>query len=47
MVGEGVWPEARIAEVLSSKNRAVAGPTAPPGGLYFMRVGYEQDLGLS
>jgi tRNA pseudouridine38-40 synthase len=47
MVGEGVWPESRIAEVLSSKNRAVAGPTAPPGGLYFMSVGYEQDLGLS
>jgi tRNA pseudouridine38-40 synthase len=47
LVGEGVWPEGRIAEVLAARNRAVAGPTAPAAGLYFVSVGYEQDLGLT
>jgi tRNA pseudouridine38-40 synthase len=47
MVGEGSWPESRVAEVLAARNRAVAGPTAPAGGLYFVSVGYESDLGLT
>ncbi len=47
MVGEGLWPESRLAEILAAQNRAVAGPTAPPEGLYLVSVGYEQDLGLS
>ena len=47
MVGEGAWPEARVAEVLAAQNRAVAGPTAPAEGLYFVSVGYETDLGLT
>jgi tRNA pseudouridine38-40 synthase len=47
MVGEGVWPESRVAEVLAAQNRAVAGPTAPAEGLYFVSVGYEFDLGLT
>lgn len=46
MVGEGAWPESRVAEVLSAKNRAVAGPTAPAEGLYFVSVGYAPDLPL-
>jgi tRNA pseudouridine38-40 synthase len=46
MVGEGAWPESRIAEVLAAQNRAVAGPTAPAEGLYLVGVGYEQDLDL-
>ena len=47
MVGEGVWPEARIAEVLAAKDRAAGGPTAPSAGLYLVSVGYAEDLGLS
>jgi tRNA pseudouridine38-40 synthase len=46
MVGEGAWPESRVAEVLLAKNRAVAGPTAPAEGLYFVSVGYAPDLAL-
>jgi len=46
MVGEGSWPEARIAEVLAGRDRAVAGPTAPAAGLYFVSVGYPQELAL-
>jgi tRNA pseudouridine38-40 synthase len=47
MVGEGSWPESRIAEVLAAKNRAVAGPTAPAEGLYLVSIGYEKDLLLT
>jgi tRNA U38,U39,U40 pseudouridine synthase TruA len=36
-----------VAEVLAAQNRAVAGPTAPAEGLYFVSVGYEFDLGLT
>jgi len=46
MVGEGSWPEARVAEVLDAKNRAVAGPTAPAEGLYFTAVAYDPPLDL-
>ncbi len=44
MVGEGTWPEQRVAEVLAARDRAVAGPTAPAEGLYFVSVTYEQDV---
>jgi tRNA pseudouridine38-40 synthase len=47
MVGEGAWPESRIAEILAAQNRAVAGPTAPAAGLYLVNIGYAQDLGLT
>jgi tRNA pseudouridine38-40 synthase len=47
MVGEGTWPESRIAEILAAQNRAVAGPTAPAEGLYLVNIGYAQDLGLT
>ncbi len=44
LVGEGVWPEARVADVLATKDRAVAGPTAPACGLYLMAVGYPAEI---
>jgi tRNA pseudouridine38-40 synthase len=39
-VGRGFWPETQIADVLSAMDRKLAGPTAPPQGLFLMRVTY-------
>ena len=33
LVGEGRWPEAAVAAALAARDRAAAGPTAPPEGL--------------
>ncbi len=44
LVGEGAWPEARLAAALAAKDRAAAGPTAPPGGLYLTSVSYQASL---
>jgi len=46
-VGEGTWPESRIAEVLETRSRAAAGPTAPAEGLYLVSIGYPQQLALA
>jgi tRNA pseudouridine38-40 synthase len=43
LVGEGRMPAHRVAQILAAKNRAKAGPTAPPEGLYFTAVRYEPD----
>ena len=43
LVGQGAWPEARIAQALAVQDRAAAGPTAPPYGLTLLRVGYAID----
>ncbi len=40
-VGDGRRTAASILELLASGNRAAAGPTAPPGGLYLVRVDYD------
>ena len=40
LVGLGRRPEGWVAEVLASEARAAAGPTAPPQGLFLVRVNY-------
>jgi tRNA pseudouridine38-40 synthase len=45
-VGEGARPVEWLAELLGSRDRRAAGPTAAPGGLYFARVDYPAGLGL-
>src|SRR5919112_4111063 len=40
LVGLGRWPEARVAQALAAEDRRVAGPTAPPQGLFLVRVQY-------
>ncbi len=46
MVGDGSWPETRIAEILAARNRAAAGAMAPAEGLYLLNVGYARPIFL-
>lgn len=39
-VGSGRWAPGRMADILAARDRAAAGPTAPPGGLCLMAVHY-------
>ena len=39
-VGNGRIEPARVSEILASGDRTLAGPTAPPGGLYLVEVLY-------
>jgi len=39
-IGRGKLPESRIEEILETKNRVLAGPTAPAKGLCLMKVEY-------
>ena len=39
-VGRGYWPEEKVRQVLEIQDRREAGPTAPPQGLFLMRVTY-------
>jgi len=45
-VGAGARPEHWIAEVLAGRDRTLAGPTAPPQGLVFLRPLYPPEWGL-
>ncbi|WP_341704717.1 tRNA pseudouridine(38-40) synthase TruA [Ferrovibrio sp.] len=40
LVGEGRWTAADVRAALEKCDRRAAGPTAPPEGLYLMRVDY-------
>ena len=41
-VGRGHRPPAWILDVLASRDRTRAGPTAPPQGLFLMAVAYDE-----
>ena len=40
LVGRGKWRPEQVAEALAARDRAAAGPTAPPDGLYLVAVDY-------
>ncbi len=40
LVGEGRWSPQDVADALEKRDRAAAGPTAPPDGLYLRSVRY-------
>ena len=39
-VGRGLWPVEQVAKVLHAMDRRLAGPTAPPEGLFLLNVEY-------
>jgi tRNA pseudouridine38-40 synthase len=43
-VGRGFWPEEQLAHILQAGDRTQAGPTAPPQGLFLVRVTYERRV---
>ncbi len=43
LVGEGKWPPAAVAAALAARDRATAGPTAPPYGLTLLSVIFAAD----
>ncbi len=45
-IGKGRHPPEWAAEVLAARNRACAGVTAPPSGLYLMGVEYPAEFAL-
>lgn len=45
-VGRGRMRPGAMGEILSAKDRRLAGPTAPPDGLYLVEVFYDRDRGI-
>jgi tRNA pseudouridine38-40 synthase len=43
-IGEGNWEPTIMKSILNAKDRTLAGPTAPPEGLYLERVDYPENL---
>ncbi|MDP6419564.1 MAG: tRNA pseudouridine(38-40) synthase TruA [Candidatus Krumholzibacteria bacterium] len=43
-IGRGRWEAEKMGEILESRSRQEAGDTAPPQGLYLMRVEYPKEL---
>lgn len=41
---EGKLDPAEIPDILTSRNRTLAGPTAPPDGLYMTNLWYDEDV---
>jgi tRNA pseudouridine38-40 synthase len=46
-VGDGRRDVSSISRILTSRNRGTAGPTAPPSGLYLVRVDYDAAAPVS
>jgi tRNA pseudouridine38-40 synthase len=44
-VGRGAWAPSRVGEILGSRDRSQAGPTAPARGLFLVRVHYPEPDG--
>jgi tRNA pseudouridine38-40 synthase len=40
LVGDGKWSPDDVKKALEMRDRRAGGPTAPPHGLYFVRVDY-------
>jgi tRNA pseudouridine38-40 synthase len=40
LVGQGSWPEERMAHALAARDREAMGLNAPPHGLYFVEAVY-------
>lgn len=43
LVGQGTWPEQRMAQALAAKDRGALGLNAPPLGLYFVEAIYPDE----
>jgi tRNA pseudouridine38-40 synthase len=42
-IGRGYWPESHMEDVLVGQDRRLAGPTAPPQGLFLLWVKYAPE----
>lgn len=47
LVGEGKWQPDQVKLALDAKDRKAGGPTAPPDGLYLVRIDYTNETHTS